>query len=50
MGGLAELDFCMSDVPKYYPLDAKEITEKHLSFVINDVQPYYFVADSFKHA
>ena len=50
LGGLAELDCCMSGVPKYYPLDAKEITEKHLSFVINDVQPYYFVADSFKHA
>jgi phenylalanine-4-hydroxylase len=50
LSGLAELDYCMSDVPKYFPLDAKEITENHLNYVINDVQPYYFVADSFKHA
>jgi hypothetical protein len=37
----------MTDVPKYYPLDPIEIAENHLNFVINDVQPYYFVAESF---
>jgi Biopterin-dependent aromatic amino acid hydroxylase len=40
----------MSDIPKYYPLDPCDITENHINFVINSVQPYYFVAESFVNA
>jgi phenylalanine-4-hydroxylase len=37
LGGLKEIDYCLSDIPKYYPLDANEITQNHVKFVINDV-------------
>jgi phenylalanine-4-hydroxylase len=50
LGGLGELEYCISDKPKFYPLDLDEITRNHLNFVINSMQPYYFVAESFRRA
>lgn len=50
LGGLGELEYCLTDVPKFYPLDLKEITKNHLYFTINSMQPYYFVSDSFSTA
>ena len=50
LSGMKEIEYCMSDVPKYYPLDAEEITKNHVTFVINSVQPYYFIAESFSDA
>lgn len=37
LSGMKEIEYCMSDVPKYYPLDANEITQNHVKFVINSV-------------
>lgn len=37
----------MSDKPKFYPFDPHEIAQNHSDFVITDVQPYYFVVESF---
>ena len=44
------MEYCMSNIPKYYPLDPNVIAQDHLNFVINDVQPYYFIAESFNSA
>jgi phenylalanine-4-hydroxylase len=37
LGGVHEMEYCMTSVPKYYPLDPDEIAKNHLEFVINDV-------------
>ena len=50
LGGVHEMEYCMTDVPKYYPLDPYEIAQNHVNFVINSVQPYYFIAESFVNA
>ena len=51
LGGVAELEYCLSDKPKMLPLDLEEITTNHRdNIVVNDVQPYYFVAKSFENA
>ncbi len=50
LGGVHEMEYCMSDIPKYYPLDPNEIAQNHVNFVINAVQPYYFIAESFLNA
>lgn len=47
LGGLGELEYCLSDKPKFMALDLQEITERHLNFTVNAMQPYYFVAESF---
>lgn len=31
------MEYCMTDVPKYYPLDPNEIAQNHVNFVINSV-------------
>lgn len=35
LGGLGELKYCLTDVPKFYPLDLDEISKNHLNFCIN---------------
>uniref|UniRef100_A0A7S3CIP4 phenylalanine 4-monooxygenase n=1 Tax=Strombidium rassoulzadegani TaxID=1082188 RepID=A0A7S3CIP4_9SPIT len=47
MGSLTEIEYCVTDKPKHYKLDLQEIAQNHSEFVITDVQPYYFVVDSF---
>jgi phenylalanine-4-hydroxylase len=50
LSSVGELEYCLSDKPKYYPLDPFEIAQNHLNFSISSMQPYYFVADSFAKA
>ena len=51
LGGVGELEYCMTEKPKLHPLDLVEITTKHYdNIVVNDMQPYYFVAESFENA
>lgn len=37
LGGVHEMEYCMSEIPKYYPLDPDEIAKNHVNFVINSV-------------
>ena len=50
LSSVGELEYCLSDKPKYYALDPFEIAQNHLNFPISSMQPYYFVADSFAKA
>lgn len=50
LSSVGELEYCLSDKPKYYPLDPFEIAQNHLNFPISSMQPYYFVAESFPKA
>ena len=50
LSSVGELEYCLSDKPKYFPLDPFEIAQNHLNFPISSMQPYYFVADSFAKA
>ena len=50
LGGLGELEYCLTDKPSFIPLDLREIAERHLNFTVNAMQPYYFVAESFGRA
>lgn len=50
LSSVGELAYCVSDVPKFYPLDPYEISQNHLTFPISSMQPHYFVADSFEKA
>lgn len=50
MGSAKELKYALSDEPKILPLDLMDITQNHMYNEIVDVQPYYFVAESFDNA
>ena len=50
LSSFGELDWCFSDGPKFYPIDAEEIAENHRDFPISTVQPYYFVSESWEEA
>ena len=50
LSSVGELQYCLSDKPKYLPLDPFEIAQSHINFPISSMQPYYFVADSFTKA
>jgi phenylalanine-4-hydroxylase len=50
LSSVGELEYCLTDKPKYYPLDPFEIAQNHLNFPISSMQPYYFVAESFAKA
>lgn len=50
LSSVGELQYCLSDTPKYKPLDPFEIAQNHINFPISSMQPYYFVADSFQKA
>jgi phenylalanine-4-hydroxylase len=50
MSSLSELEHCVSDVPQCKPFDPYVIAQDHVNFPINEVQPLYFVAESFEKA
>lgn len=50
LSSVGEIQYCLSDKPKYLPLDPFEIAQNHVDFPISSMQPYYFVADSFSKA
>jgi len=37
MGSTTEIQYCVSDKPKFYPFDPHEIAQNHSDFVITDV-------------
>jgi phenylalanine-4-hydroxylase len=50
MSSFGELEYCMTDKPKFLPLDPYKIAQDHTEFPISDMQPLYFVAESFEKA
>ena len=40
----------MSNLPQFKPFDPQDIAQNHLNFPISEVQPLYFVAESFEKA
>ena len=50
LSSVGELEYCVTDKPKHYPLDPFEIAQNHLNYPISSMQPYYFVAESFQKA
>ena len=51
LGGVGELEYSITNKPKFLPLDLNEITQHHYNnIVVNDMQPYYFVAENFENA
>jgi phenylalanine-4-hydroxylase len=50
LSSVGELEYCITDKPKFLPLDPFEIAENHLNYPISSMQPYYFVAESFSKA
>ena len=50
LSSFGEMEWAMSDGPKFYPLDCEEVAENHRDFPISSMQPYYFLANSFKDA
>jgi len=47
LSSVGELAYCVTDEPKFYPLDPFEIGQNHVDFPISSMQPHYFVAESF---
>ncbi|CDW74002.1 UNKNOWN [Stylonychia lemnae] len=47
MGSVHELEHCMSGKPQYLKFDPFVICKDHMSYPLNDLQPKYFVCDSF---
>jgi len=37
LSSVGELEYCLSDKPKYYPLDPFEIAQNHLNFPISSM-------------
>ena len=50
MGSVDELKYCQTDKPEFLPLDLDLISRDYLTFIITEVQPTYFVAESFEKA
>ena len=50
MSSFGELEYCLSNKPKYLPLDPYLIAAEHINFPISSMQPLYFVAESFEKA
>ena len=50
LSGLGELQYCLTDVPKFKKLDPFEIAYNHVDFPISEMQPVYFLAESFTSA
>lgn len=50
LSSVGELEYCVSDKPKFYDLDPHVIAQDHVDFPISSMQPYYFVASSFETA
>lgn len=50
MSSFGELIYCQTDKPIFKPLDPYLIAEEHTVFPISEMQPIYFVAESFEKA
>lgn len=50
LSSFGELEWALSDKPKFYPLDCEDIAENHREFPISSLQPHYFLAKSFSDA
>lgn len=50
MSSFGELEYCQTDKPIFKPLDPYLIAEEHTVFPISEMQPIYFVAESFEKA
>ena len=50
LSSVGELAYCVTDEPKFRPLDPYDIAQNHLVFPISSMQPLYFVAESFQKA
>ena len=50
MGSATELEYCLSGKAKFYPLELTKVAESKFEYIINDIQPYYYVAESFSEA
>lgn len=50
LSSVGELEYCLSETPKYLPLDPFEIAQNHLNYPISSMQPIYFIAESFHEA
>lgn len=50
LSSVGELEYCVTDKPKFHRFCPHEVAQNHLDFPISSMQPYYFVADSFETA
>ena len=50
LSSVGELDYCVTDQPKFRPLDPHFIAQHNIEFPISTMQPHYYVADSFTSA
>jgi len=50
MSSFGELEYCQTDKPNFLPLDPHLIAAQYVNFPISEMQPTYFVAESFEKA
>lgn len=50
MSSFGELAYCVTDKPKFKPFDPYLIAQDYINFPISEMQPVYFVAESFSKA
>jgi len=50
MSSFGELAYCVTDKPKFKPFDPYLIAQDYVNFPISEMQPVYFVAESFPKA
>ena len=50
MSSFGELAYCQTDKPEFLPLDPYLIAADYVDFPISEMQPTYFVAESFESA
>jgi phenylalanine-4-hydroxylase len=50
LSSLGELEYCQTDKPTFKSLDPYKIAQDHLYYPTNEMQPIYFVAESFEKA
>ena len=47
MSSFGELEYCVTDKPDFRAFDPYIIAQNHIDFPISEMQPIYFVAESF---
>lgn len=50
MSSFGELEYCVTKQPEFRPFDPYVIAQDHVNFPISEMQPLYFVAESFSTA
>lgn len=50
MSSFGELEYCITDKPVYKAFDPYIIAQDHTVFPISEMQPLYFIAESFEKA